>query len=84
MFRLDTYYNGSNTRTATPWWIMVLLLGVVFILVGVLIFIFPALLAYIVSAFFLIGGMFMLVISFIVRSMTKQQHKRHQTRIPVD
>jgi len=63
MFREIRFYDDYTDAVASPWW-MFCLLGLNFILLGVLIAIFPQLLAWLAAAFLFLNGAVLLLIAW--------------------
>jgi len=62
MFREIRFYDNYTAAVAAPQWLF-LLLGLQFIVLGVLILVFPELLAYLVAGFFIFAGAIQLLIA---------------------
>jgi len=62
MFREIRFYDNYTAAAAAPQWLF-LLLGLQFIVLGVLILVFPELLAYLVAGFFIFAGAIQLLIA---------------------
>jgi len=62
MFREIRFYDDYTDAVAAPWW-MFCLLGLNFILLGLLIVLFPQLLAYLAAAFLFFNGLVLLLIA---------------------
>ena len=71
MFRTTEYYDQFTNFFATPWW-MYLLMGVNFIILAILIMIYPELLAFLVAAFLLFNGLLLVVLAFRYKSLKKK------------
>jgi len=77
MFKGTTYYDRFTTFISTPWW-MYLLMGINFILLAILIIIYPDLLAYLVAGFLLFNGLIMAVLAFRLKSLEKKHDQWKQ------
>lgn len=77
------YYDNLTKHLFSPWW-MYLLMGLNFIILSVLIILFPQFLAYLVAIFLLINGFTFLGISWFTWRI-KHQHKKWKEKhtIPV-
>ena len=62
MFREIRFYDKYTDAVAAPQWLFCVL-GLNFLLLGVLVLIFPALLAYLVAGFFIASGIILLLIA---------------------
>ncbi|WP_286756951.1 hypothetical protein [Roseivirga sp. UBA838] len=71
MFKTTAYYDRLTSFFSTPWW-MYLLMGINFILLAVLIMLYPELLAYLVAGFLLFNGLLMVILAFRYRSLRKR------------
>ena len=71
MFKTTDYYDRFTNFVTTPWW-MFLLMGFNFILLAILISIYPDLLAFLVAGFLLFNGLLMVVLAFRYRSLKKK------------
>jgi hypothetical protein len=71
MFREIQFYDDYTDAVAAPWW-MFCLLGLNFILLGLLIVLFPQLLAYLVAAFLFFNGLVLLLIAWKFWRFKKQ------------
>ncbi|GAB4246408.1 MAG: hypothetical protein Tsb0034_25360 [Ekhidna sp.] len=71
MFRTTAYYDRLTSFFSTPWW-MYLLMGINFILLAVLIMLYPELLAYLVAGFLLFNGLLMVILAFRYKSLRKK------------
>ncbi|RMG23163.1 MAG: hypothetical protein D6730_14950 [Bacteroidetes bacterium] len=74
MFRNIEFYDNYTGHLFSPWW-MYLLMGFNFVLMAILIFMFPDFLAYLVAAFLLVNGIVMVALAFQVRSLRKNYHR---------
>jgi uncharacterized membrane protein HdeD (DUF308 family) len=74
MFREIRFYDDYTDAVAAPWW-MFCLLGLNFILLGVLIVLFPQLLAYLVAAVLFFNGLVLLLIAWKFRQFKKQYRR---------
>jgi cytochrome c biogenesis protein CcdA len=63
MFREIRFYDDYTDAVAAPWW-MFSLLGLNFLLLGVLIVLFPQLLAYLAAAILFFNGLVLLLIAW--------------------
>jgi hypothetical protein len=82
MFKIE-FYDNLTRQLFSPWW-MYLLLGLNFILLAVLIFLFPEFLAWIVAIFLLANGVLFLGLawnSWKVRGSYQKWKTKHS--IPV-
>jgi uncharacterized membrane protein HdeD (DUF308 family) len=70
MFREIRFYDDYTDAVTAPWWLFCLL-GLNFILLGVLIVIFPELLAYLAAAFLLCNGLVLLLVGWKFRRFKK-------------
>lgn len=70
MFGKIAFYDNLAKHFFSPWW-MYLLLGLNFVLIAALIFIFPELLAYLIAFFLLLNGLLLIVLAFQVRRLKK-------------
>ena len=70
MFREIRFYDDYTDAVTAPWWLFCLL-GLNFILLGVLIVIFPELLAYLAEAFLLFNGLVLLLVGWKFRRFKK-------------
>ena len=71
MFRTTEYYDQFTNFFSTPWW-MYLLMGINFIVLAVLIMIYPELLAFLVAAFLLFNGLLLVLLAFRYKSLKKK------------
>ena len=71
MFITTDYYDRFTNFFATPWW-MFLLMGFNFILLAILIMIYPELLTFLVAGFLLFNGLLMVVLAFRYKSLKKK------------
>lgn len=71
MFKTTAYYDRLTSFFSTPWW-MYLLMGINYILLAVLIMLYPELLAYLVAGFLLFNGLLMVILAFRYRSLRKR------------
>jgi len=71
MFKTTAYYDRLTSFFSTPWW-MYLLMGINFILLSVLIMLYPELLAYLVAGFLLFNGLLMVILAFRYRSLRER------------
>ncbi|RMG82036.1 MAG: hypothetical protein D6714_11975 [Bacteroidetes bacterium] len=84
MFRNIEFYDEFAGQLFSPWW-MYLLMGFNFILMAVLIFIFPEFLAYLVAAFLFLNGVVMVGLAIRVRKWRKEyENLRRRYWIPVE
>ncbi len=84
MFRSIEFYDNLTDHLFSPWW-MYLLIGINFVLMAVLIFIFPELLAYLIAAFLLLNGLLLIGVAFQVRRLKKNYERwRKQYWIEVE
>ena len=67
MFREIRFYDRYTDAVTAPQWVFCLL-GMLFLLLGVLILIFPELLAFLVAGFFIAAGIMQL---FIARQLSR-------------
>lgn len=74
MFRELRFYDDYTDAVAAPGW-MFCLLGLNFILLGVLIVLFPQLLAYLVAAFLFLNGLVLLLIAWKFQQFKKQYRR---------
>jgi len=82
MFKVE-FYNDLVKYVSSPWW-MYLFLGLNFMLVAVLIFIFPEFLVWLVAAFLMANGLLFLGIARIVwRLRSRYQKWQTKHKIPV-
>jgi len=82
MFKPE-FYDDLTRHLFSPWW-MYLFLGLNFILLAVLIFIFPEFLAWLVAAFLLANGMIFLGIAWNVWRLRPRYHRwKKKHTIPV-
>lgn len=78
MFRTTDYYDRLTNFFATPWW-MYLLMGINFIILAILILIYPELLAFLVAGFLLLNGILMVVLAFRYHSLKKKSRNWKST-----
>jgi hypothetical protein len=71
MFREIRFYDDYTDAVAAPWW-MFCLLGLNFLLLRVLIVLFPQLLAYLAAAFLFFNGLVLLLIAWKFWRFKKQ------------
>ncbi|GIV31202.1 MAG: hypothetical protein KatS3mg029_0553 [Saprospiraceae bacterium] len=71
MFNRIEFYDNLTGHLVSPWWIY-LVIGVNLVLLSILIFFFPDLLAYLVAAFLLINGIFFLSLAIQLRKLRKK------------
>lgn len=71
MFRTTAYYDRLMNFFSTPWWVY-LLMGINFILLAVLILIYPDLLAFLAAGFLLFNGLLMVVLALRYKSLKKK------------
>ncbi|GIV34294.1 MAG: hypothetical protein KatS3mg031_1829 [Chitinophagales bacterium] len=83
MFNIE-FYDDPTMHLFSPWW-MYMLMGINFILLAVLIFLMPELLAYLVGAFLFFNGILFLGIAWSAWSI-KGKYRKWKTRhrIPVN
>ncbi len=74
MFRNIAFYDNLTEHLFSPWW-MYLLIGINFVLMAVLIFIFPELLAYLIAAFLLLNGLLLIGLAFQIRRLKKNYER---------
>lgn len=74
MFREIRFYDNYTATLSSPWWLFALL-GGNFILLGILILIFPELLAWLVAAFLIFDGALLLGIGWQLRRL-KRRYER--------
>ncbi len=67
------FFDQFTNHLASPWWLY-LMIGIELILFSVLIFIFPELLAYLVAAFLMVGGISFIAVAMKIRNMYKKYH----------
>ena len=84
MFRKIVFYDNFTNALTSTWW-MYFLQGVTLVLLGVLIFIEPALIAYLVAAVFVLVGLFFLALAWRTRTLKRDyQHWREAFWEPFD
>jgi uncharacterized membrane protein HdeD (DUF308 family) len=74
MFRNIEFYDRLTGFFVRPWWIY-LLMGIDFILLAILIVIFPALAAYLIAGFLLLNGVLLVSLGFKYRNL-KNRYKK--------
>ncbi len=77
MYQTRDYYDRLISFFTTPWW-MYLLMGVNFILLAILIMMYPELLAYLVAGFLLFNGIILIALAFRYRSLKKKNNGWHK------
>lgn len=70
MFREIRFYDNYTSEVASPWWLF-LGLGLNFLLLGLLIVLFPQLLAWLAGAFLCLNGAILLAIAWRYRRLKK-------------
>jgi len=78
MFREIRFYDDYTDAVAAPWW-MFCLPGLNFILLGLLIVLFPRLLAYLAAAFLFFNGLVLLLIAWKFWRFKKQYRRWRET-----
>jgi len=78
MFRTIDYYDQLTRFFTAPWWLY-LLMGINFILLAILIIIYPELLAYLVAGFLLLNGLILIVLAFKFKGLRSQYKKWKNT-----
>ena len=78
MFREIRFYDDYTSAVASPWWIFALLCAD-FVLLSVLIFIFPQLLAWLVAGFLLVNGLVLLGVAWKLWRFKKLYGKWRET-----
>ena len=79
MFKIE-FYDNLTRYMFSSWW-MYLVLGFNCILLGVLILIFPSLLAYLIAIFLLASGVIFAVIAFSTKRIKKKYGKWKESHI---
>ncbi len=82
MFKIE-FYDDLTRQLVSPWW-MYLLLGINFLVLGILIFLFPKFLVLIISTFLIACGLLFFGIAFSVwRIRRKYNGWKNKHSIPV-
>ncbi|NIR49248.1 DUF3096 domain-containing protein [candidate division KSB1 bacterium] len=74
MFRTTVFYDNFTESVAGNWRLYAII-GASLILAGILIFIFPELLAYLIAAFLLFNGVLFFGVAFRLKNLRRQYNR---------
>ncbi len=78
MFREIVFYDNYTNEIISPWWLY-LLVGLNLVMLGVLIILFPPLIAYLIAGFLIFDGIVFLLIAYRLRQFKRRYEQWRRT-----